>query len=115
MALHHLVRLLVSAVAVLLAAKWVPGIRVKSYGSAVFFAVVLAVLNLFLYKLLFVLALPFVLASFGLFLIVINGFLFWLADKVVAGVEVDGFASAMLGSLVTSAITWAITFVLHRL
>jgi putative membrane protein len=40
--------------------------------------------------------------SFGLFIFVINAFLFWLADKLVDGVEVDGFGSALLGSIVTS-------------
>ncbi len=114
MLLHHLIQLLVTAVAVLVAARLVPGIRVKSFGSAVFFAFVLAVLNVLAYKLLVVLALPFILITLGLFLIVINGFLFWLADKVVEGVEVDGFGSAILGSLVTSLVSWAIRFVLLR-
>jgi putative membrane protein len=56
-----------------------------------------------------------VLITLGLFLIVINGFLFWLADKVVKGVEVDGFGSAILGSLVTSLVSWGIMFVLSHL
>jgi putative membrane protein len=111
--IHHLIHLLVTAVAVLLAAKIVPGIRVRSFGSAVVFAFVLAILNVILGKILIVLALPFVLLTLGLFLIVINGFLFWLADKVVDGVEIDGFGYAMLGSLVTSLISWGILFILR--
>lgn len=110
---HHLIHLLVTAVAVLIAARIVPGIRVKSFGSAVVFAFVLAVLNVILGKVLIVLALPFVLLTLGLFLIVINGFLFWLADKVVEGVEIDGFGSAMLGSLVTSVLSWAMLYILR--
>lgn len=111
--IHHLIHLLVTAVAVLIAAKVVPGIRVRSFGSAVVFAFVLAVLNVILGKVLILLALPFVLLTLGLFLIVINGFLFWLADKVVDGVEIDGFGYAMLGSLVTSLISWGILFILR--
>lgn len=111
--IHHLIHLLVTAVAVLIAARIVPGIRVKSFGSAVVFAFVLAVLNVILGKILIVLALPFVLLTLGLFLIVINGFLFWLADKVVEGVEIDGFGSAMLGSLVTSVLSWAMLYILR--
>lgn len=113
--MHFLIKMLVTAVAVLVAARIVPGIRVRSFGSAVFFALILALLNVFLGKLLIVLALPFILLTLGLFLIVINGFLFWLADKVVDGVTVDGFGSAILGSLVTSVVSWAIFFVLQRL
>lgn len=115
MLLHHLIHMLVTAVAVLVAARLVPGIRVKSFGSALFFALVLGLLNVFVGKLLVLLALPFILITLGLFLLVINGFLFWLADKVVDGVEVDGFGSAILGSLVTSVISWAIMFLLTRL
>jgi putative membrane protein len=110
--LMHLIHLLITAVAVLIAARVVPGIRVKSFGSAVAFAFVLAVLDVLLHKLLIILALPLILLSLGLFLIVINGFLFWLADKVVEGVEVDGFGSAILGSLLTSVISWAALFLL---
>jgi putative membrane protein len=110
--LLHIIHLLVTAVAVLVAARIVPGIRVKSFGSAVAFAFVLAVLDVLLHKLLIILTLPFVLITFGLFLIVINGFLFWLADKVVEGVEVDGFGSAILGSLFTSLVSWAMMLVL---
>jgi putative membrane protein len=112
---HHLIQLLVTAIAVLVAARIVPGIRVRSFGSAVFFALILAVLNVFVGKLLVFLALPFILITLGLFLLVINGFLFWLADKVVDGVKVDGFGAAVLGSLVTSVVSWAILFVLNRL
>ncbi len=106
--IHHLIQFLVTALAVLFAAKVVPGVRAKSLGSAFVFAVVLAILSKLLFGLLVVLSLPFILVTFGLFLIVINAFLFWLADKLVDGVEVDGFGAAILGSLVTSTITWVI-------
>jgi putative membrane protein len=113
--LHVFIQVLVTAVAVLVAARIVPGIRVKSFGSAVVFAVVLGVLGVLLHTLLVIIALPFILLTLGLFLIVINGFLFWLADKVVPGVEVDGFGSAILGSLVTSGVSWLVFFLLQRL
>jgi putative membrane protein len=110
--LHHLVHLLVYAVAVLLAARLVPGIHVRSFGGAFFFALVLAVLDKLLFKLLVIVSFPAVLLSFGLWLFVINAFLFWLADKVVDGVKLDGFGTALAGSLVTSLINWAITWTL---
>ncbi len=113
--LHILIQALVTAVAVLIAARIVPGIRVRSFGSAVVFAFVLGILGVLLKTLLVIVSLPFIVVTFGLFLIVINGFLFWLADKIVKGVECDGFGSAMLGSLVTSGATWLIFYVLHHL
>lgn len=111
---HSLLQLLVTALAVLAAARIVPGIQVRSFGSAVWFALALTVLNFFLYKLLIFLSFPFILITLGLFLLVINGFLFWLADKLVRGVTVAGFGSAILGSLVTSAVSWAIFFVFRH-
>src|SRR6185295_209785 len=109
--LHHLVHVLVVALAVLLTAKVVPGVRARSFGGAFVFALVLAILNKLLFKLLVFLSLPFVLVTFGLFILVINAFLFWLADKVVDGVEVDGAGAALLGSFCTSLITWAVFIV----
>lgn len=115
--IHHVIQILVSAVAVLVAAKVVPGIRVKSFGGAVIFAIVLAVLGKVLGGVLMVMSLPFILVTFGLgyliALVVINAFLFWLADQIVKGVEVDGFGSALFGSLVCSFTTWGISLLLR--
>jgi putative membrane protein len=110
---HHIIHLLVFAVAVLLTAKVVPGIRVKSFGSAVFFAFVLAVLNKLLFNLLVFLSFPMIVLSLGLFLLVINAFLWILADKLSSGVEIDGFGSAILGSIVTSIINFAILWIVR--
>ena len=111
--LHMVLHGVVVTLAVLLAAKVVPGIRVKSVGSAVVFAVVLGVLNILLKSVLVVFALPLVIVTLGLFLIVINAFLFWLADKLVKGVEVDGFGSCVLGSVVVSVVTILAGMLLH--
>lgn len=103
--LAFFLRVLVTAVAVVISARIVPGLRVKSFGGAFVFALVLGLLNSLLFSLLTIITLPLVILSFGLFLLVINAFLFWLADKIVSGVEVRSFGSAFLGSLVTSILT----------
>lgn len=112
--LYHIIHVIVTALAVLIAAKVVPGIRVRSFGSALFFALVLGVLSVLLKWILVLLALPLIILTLGLFMFVINAFLFWLADKLVEGVEVDGFGSALLGSMFTSAVTivamWLLRF-----
>jgi putative membrane protein len=98
-------RILITALAVMLSAKLVPGVRVRSFGAAIVFAIVLAILAKLLHTALVILSLPLIVLTFGLFLLVINAFLFWLADKLVGGVEVDGFGAALGGSLVTSILT----------
>lgn len=108
--LHYVIQLLVTAAAVLVAARIVPGIRVKSFGSAVIFALVLGLLNVFLKFILVIVSLPLLLLTLGLFMFVINGFLFWLADKIVDGVEVDGFGACVLGSVLTTVVSWLISW-----
>jgi putative membrane protein len=107
--MHHIVHLLLFAAIVLVTAKLVPGIRVKSYGAAVLFALVYAILDKLLFGVLVFLTFPAVLITFGLFLIVINAFLLWLADKVVAGVEIESFGAAIWVSLVTSILNVVVT------
>jgi putative membrane protein len=110
---HHLVHFACFVAAVLLTAKIVPGIRVKSLGSAIFFSFVFALLDKLLFIPLVAASFPLVLISLGLFIVIINAFLFWLADKIVSGVEIDGFGTAILGSIVVSALNWGITHLLH--
>jgi putative membrane protein len=111
--LHHVVGFLAFAVAVLVTARVVPGIRVKSFGGALVFALVFALLNKLLFLPLVMFTFPIVVVSLGLFLIIINAFLFWLADKIVKGVELDGFGAALVGSIVVTIINWAIMFALR--
>lgn len=115
MVLQHVVSFFAFVVAVLVTSKVVPGIRVKSFTGAILFALAFALLNKLLFPLLLVFTLPLVIFSLGLFIVVINAFLFWLADKVVGGVEVDGFGSALFGSIVTSAVNWMILFLIRTL
>jgi putative membrane protein len=110
---HILLKLLVFTVSVLLTAKIVPGIKVKSFGAAFVFAIVFALLNYFLWWILVVLSLPLIALTFGLFLLVLNAILWLLADKLVSGVELSGFGAALIGSIVTSLINWAICYVLR--
>jgi putative membrane protein len=109
----HFIHLLIFALSVLLTAKLVPGIKVRSFVSAFIFAVVLAILNKLLYGLLVFLSFPMILVSFGLFLLVINAALWLLADKLTSGVEIDGWGSAILGSIVTSVLNWLILYVIR--
>lgn len=111
--INHFLHLLIFAVSVLITARIVPGIRVRSFGSAFVFALVLAVLDKLLYGVLVFLSLPFVLLTFGLFLLVIHAVLWMLADKLVKGIETDGFAAALFGSLLTSGINLSILWLIR--
>jgi putative membrane protein len=58
------------------------------------------------------LTLPVTLVSLGVFILVINAFLFWLVAQMVAGFHVAGFGSAFLAAILYSIISWALSTLL---
>jgi putative membrane protein len=101
------------ALSFMLVARVVPGITIRSYGSAVLFAAVFAILDSLLFGVLTFVTLPLVILSLGLFMLVIRAGLFMLADKLVSGVEISGFVPALLGSLLTGALNGLIKWLIH--
>ncbi|PID69540.1 MAG: hypothetical protein CSA39_05605 [Flavobacteriales bacterium] len=97
-----ILRLLLTAIAVVILAKILPGVTVASYTSAIFVAVVLALLRIFVKPLLVIFTLPLTILTLGLFLFVINAIIILLADKLIDGFAVSGFWYALLFSLLLS-------------
>jgi putative membrane protein len=110
--IHLLVHLLVNALIILAVSRILPGVKLRSFGTAVAVALVLGVLNVLLGKLLVmvgtIVALPAILLTFGLAYLlvrfVVNCFLLWLTDKIIAGFEIDGLNNLMLASLLISVL-----------
>jgi len=98
-------KIIISSLAVLIAAYLLPGIRVDNYLSALLVAVVLALLNGFLKPVLILLTIPFTVFTLGLFLFVINAAMVLLAAKFVSGFLVDGFWWALFFSVLMSILT----------
>jgi putative membrane protein len=91
------------------------GVQVTSFGAAMNAAFVIGIFNLIVRPALVVLTLPVTFFSLGLFLFVINAFMFWAAAGLLDGFVVRGFGSALLGSLIYSAIGVFIDSALERL
>lgn len=106
-----LVRVVVNALAILLAAVVVPGIRVDGFGSALVAGLVLGLVNAVVRPVLLFLTFPITLLTLGLFLFVLNGLCLWLVAVIVGGFHVAGFWAAVLGALVVSAASWLLTAV----
>ena len=104
-----LLRVLVKALAIMLAAAVVPGIRVDSVLTALAAGLVLGLINAVVRPLLLLLTLPITLLTLGLFLFVLNGLCFWLVAAIVGGFHVSGFWAAVFGALVVSAVSWLLT------
>jgi len=112
--LQLLVRWLVLALGVMLATKIIPGITCAD-GSTLFAVVVLlSFLNLILKPLLLLFTLPFIILTMGLGVLVINALLFLLVGEVVRGFHVNGFWSAVGGSLVVSVTNMLVNAFLRR-
>jgi putative membrane protein len=101
-----LFRWLVLAISVMVATAIVPGIDYTSTTSLLIASLVLAILNTFLRPLLILISLPLVVLSLGIFLLVLNAGLLMLTAKLVHGFTVDGFWSALFGSLIISMVSF---------
>ncbi|MFN2457720.1 MAG: phage holin family protein [Chitinophagaceae bacterium] len=101
-----LFKIIITAVAAFLAAKFLPGVTISDAKTAVIVALVLALLNAFLKPILVALTIPITIITFGLFLLVINILIIFLAEYIVPGFSVDGWVSALLFSLIVSLITY---------
>ncbi len=101
---NFLIRLILSAVAVLVCAYILPGAEVDGFITAIVVAGVLAILNVLLKPILVILTIPITFVTLGLFLLVINTILILLVDWLVPGFTVEGFWWALVFSIVLSIV-----------
>jgi putative membrane protein len=103
--LYLILSLLLTAMAITGVAWLLPGVKVRSFGTAVVVALVYAILHALLFKLLVLLTLPVTILTFGLFLFVINAFLLWVTSQLVDGFKVQGFGMTILASALISLLS----------
>ncbi len=99
-------RLLLVVLALLLVSRYVPGIHVESFYTALIVALVLGALNLTVRPILLILTLPVNLITLGLFTFVLNAGLFWFVATFVEGFAVAGFIPAFIGAFIISVTHW---------
>jgi putative membrane protein len=115
---RFIIRWAINAVALYVAVAVVPGIQPQSdnWLSFIWMALIFGVVNAFLSPLLKLLTCPLILLTLGLFTLVINTFLFWLAGVIGTnfgvGFTVDSVWSAFLGSIVVSVVSIVLSLVL---
>jgi putative membrane protein len=97
-----LVRWLVLALGVFLATKLVNGISYDTAGTLLVVVLLLSFFNAILKPLLMLFTLPFILATMGLGIILINALLFLWVGKLVEGFYVASFWTAIKGAIVVS-------------
>lgn len=97
---------IVLILAVIIAAKLMPGVSMNNVWTALLTGLVIALLNRFLRPVLIFLTLPFTAITLGLFLFVINAVIILLAGTIVPGFTVDGFGTALLFSLLLTLLNF---------
>ena len=98
-------KLLLTTLTLLLVAKYVPGISVEGFYTALIAALILGILNIFVKPILFILTFPITVLTVGLFVLVINAALFWFAASFIDGFSVTGLWPAFLGSLIVTVVS----------
>ena len=100
-----LVRWFINALALMLVAYLYSGVQVNGIFAALIAALVLGLVNAVIRPLLVILTLPVTILTLGLFIFVINAFMFWFVTEIVKGFTVTGFTAALIGSLMFSVIS----------
>lgn len=103
---------LLNAIALLAVAYLVPDIHVAGFGAALVAALVIGLLNMLVKPLLVLLTLPITVLTLGLFILVINGVLFYAAGSWLEGFEVKTYLAGMIGAFVYSIISWLLSALL---
>src|SRR5947199_5345226 len=112
--MRFLIRILVIAAVSFGLAHVLKGIHIDTFWTAIVFAVVLAILNIFVKPLIILLTLPVTILTLGLFLFVINAIVALLASKFVHGITIASFGWALLFSLILSLVSSVLNRELER-
>jgi len=110
---NFLLHWFITAIALAVGARLVPGIQVTSLPVLLISALVLGVVNAFIRPVLVVLTLPITILTLGLFYLIVNGAAFGLAALLVPGFTVASLGSAVGGALVVGLVSWALGWLLR--
>ncbi|HMM47432.1 MAG TPA: phage holin family protein [Thiobacillaceae bacterium] len=100
---------ILNAVALLAVAWLLPSITLAGFGSALIAALGLGLVNTLVRPILAFLTLPLTVLTLGIFYLVLNGLLFWLASAVLPGFHVAGFGAALVGAILYGVIAWGLS------
>lgn len=116
---RFIIRWAINAIAMYAAVSLVSGIHLQSENplSIIWLALIFGLLNAFLRPLLKLLTCPLIVLTLGLFTLLVNTLLFYLAGLIGTswgvGFTVDGFVSAFLGALIVSIVSIVLSLFLR--
>lgn len=98
-------RWMVSALALYIVSSVVSGIHLENFSSALVAVVVIGLVNALIKPVLFLLTLPITFLTLGIFSFVLNALMLLLAGSITPGFRIDGFGTALIGSVLLSFVT----------
>lgn len=110
--MKFLLNWLLKALALLLVAYFVPDIYMQGLDVALIAAVIIGLMNMLVRPVLVVFTLPITILTLGLFILVINGLLFWAVGHYLQGFEVRTVMAGIIGALAYSCISWLLSTLL---
>lgn len=102
--MDFIISLLITAVAVFITAKILPGVTVSGFGSSILVALLLGIVNAIVKPILVFLTIPITIITLGLFLFVINALMIMLVDAMLSGFKVKNFWWALFFSIILSIL-----------
>lgn len=110
--MRFIAKFILIALAVMGIAYLIPRVEVYSFTSALWVTLVLSILNLIIKPILVILTIPITIFTLGLFLLVINGLMIWMASGWIDGFYVATFGRAIIFSILLSVATYLIEKIL---
>ena len=101
-----LVRLLITALGLWVAAAIIPGITITGVGTLVVSALLLGLVNALIRPIILILTLPLTVLTLGLFILVVNGISLGIVAWLVPGFHVAGLLAATLGAIIVGLTGW---------
>lgn len=110
--LARLLQLSLSALALIITAYLLPGMRVSGFLSALLAAFVIGLANSILRPILLILTLPINILTLGLFTLVVNGLVLRICAAFVPGFDFTGLGTAILAALLLSFVNMFLNYLL---
>ncbi len=120
-----LIRLAINAIALFVAAYFLPGITlganrvpstVNDWVTIVLVALIFGLINAVIKPILTILTLPITILTLGLFIFILNALMLmltsWVAGLLGLNFHVEGFITALIGSLVISIVSWVLHMII---
>lgn len=104
--MHLLLRFIINAIAFYCIATYVPGFHIASWTTALVAALIFGIINAIIRPILFLITLPLTVVTLGLFIIILNALMFWLAVVWTPGLTANGFGPILIGAIIMMIVAF---------